>query len=67
MQVKLHAFFVFFFSPPHRFCVSLSPRRKDEDTQKSNFNRKIVNRKIVNIQHDSFFQNPFQERDCRRM
>lgn len=47
MQVKLHAFFVFFFSPPHRFCVSLSPRRKDEDTQKSNFNRKIVNRKIV--------------------
>lgn len=67
MQVKLHAFFVFFFSPPHRFCVSLSPRRKDEDTQKSNFNRKIVNRKIVNITMILFFQNPIQERDCRRM
>ena len=38
-----------FFSPPHRFYVSLPPRRKDEDTQRSNFNRKIVNRKIVNI------------------
>ena len=57
MQVKLHAFFVFFFSPPHRFCVSLSPRRKDEDTQKSNFNRKIVNRKIVNITMILFFIN----------
>ena len=58
MQVKLHAFFVFFFSPPHRFCVSLSPRRKDEDTQKSNFNRKIVNRKIVNITMILFFRTP---------
>ena len=55
-----------FFSPPHRFYVSLPPRRKDEDTQRSNFNRKIVNRKIVNINYDSFFQNPIQERDCRR-
>lgn len=49
IRVKLHAFFVFLFSPPHRFYVSLPPRRKDEDTQRSNFNRKIVNRKIVNI------------------
>ncbi len=55
-----------FFSPPHRFYVSLPPRR-DEDTQRSNFNRKIVNRKIVNITMIPFFQNPIQERDCRRM
>ena len=47
-----------FFSPPHRFCVSLSPRRKDEDIQRSNFNRKIVNRKIVNITMILFFRTP---------
>ena len=47
-----------FFSPPHRFYVSLPPRRKDEDTQRSNFNRKIVNRKIVNITMILFFRTP---------
>ena len=47
-----------FFSPPHRFYVSLPPRRKDEDTQRSTFNRKIVNRKIVNITMILFFRTP---------
>ena len=67
IRVKLHAFFVFLFFLPTDFTYLCPQEEKDEDTQRSNFNRKIVNRKIVNITMILFFQNPIQERDCRRM
>ena len=48
--------FLFFSSPP--ILRIFVPKKKDEDIQRSNFNRKIVNRKIVNITMILFFRTP---------